>query len=98
MWKDSQSGNVQFPDDVCGSVAFEELFAIWTIVLTIAEAFRVEATELTLGGDVVQPVAFNVRNTRRRRQQPVPKAALHPRSHVLPKERTISHPKSHEHA
>ena len=72
MWKDTQGGHVQLPDDVGGSIVFEDLFPMWTIVLTIAETLRVEATELTLGGDIVQPVAFNIRSTCRRRQQELP--------------------------
>src|SRR4030095_1061697 len=54
MWKDTQGGHVQLPDDVCCSVVFEDLFLIWTTVLAIAETMRVEATELALGGDIVQ--------------------------------------------
>ena len=98
MWKDTQGGHVQLPDDVCCTLAFEDLFPIWTIVLTIVETLRVEGTELTVGGDVVQPLAFNIGSTCRRRQQPLPQAALHPRGHILPKERAIRHPKRHEHA
>src|SRR6185436_14542544 len=43
MWKDTQGGHVQLPDDVCCSVAFQDLFAIWTIVLTVTETLRIEA-------------------------------------------------------
>jgi hypothetical protein len=57
-----------------------------------------EAAELALGGDVAQPVAFNIRSTCRRRQQPVPQTVLQPRSHILPKERAIRRPKRLEHA
>ena len=71
MWEDTQRGHVELPNNVCGSVVFENLFSIWSIVLTVAETLCVEATKLTFGGDVVQPVAFNIRNARRRRQQPV---------------------------
>ena len=72
VWKDAQGGHVQLPDDVCCPLVCEDLLPIWTIVLTIAETLRVEATELTLGGHVVQAVAFNIRSTGRRRQQPLP--------------------------
>jgi hypothetical protein len=72
MREDTEGGHVQLPDDVCCSVVFEDFFPIWTIVLTIAETLRVEATELTLSGDVVQTVAFNIRSTCRRRQQELP--------------------------
>ena len=34
--------------------------------------FRVKTTKLTFGGDLVQAVTFNIRNTCRRRQQEVP--------------------------
>src|SRR5687768_18585103 len=47
MQKDTQAGaHVQLPNDVGGSVVLEDLLPIWTIVLTIAETLRVEATEL----------------------------------------------------
>src|SRR5215217_5968940 len=59
---------------------------------------RVEATELTLGGDVVQAVPFHVRCTCRRRQEELAQAAVHSPSYVLPEERAISHAKGHEHA
>ena len=58
----------------------------------------VEATELALGGDVVQMVPFHIRRTCRRRQQELPQPALHSRGHVLPEERAIRDPKGHEHA
>ena len=86
------------PDDVGCTLFLEDLFPIGTIVLAIAETLRVEAAKLAFGGDVVQPVAFDIRSTGRRRQQPLPQAALHPRGHILPKERAIRRPKRHEHA
>ena len=99
MRKDTQAGaHVQLPDDVGRSVVLEDLLPIRTIVLAIAETLRVEATELALGGDIVQSVPFHIRRTCRRRQQELPQSALHSRGHVLPKERAIRHPKGHEHA
>src|SRR4030095_17061648 len=80
------------------SLVVEDLFPIWTAVLAIAETVRVEATELALGGDIVESVPFDIRRTCRRRQQELPQAAVHSRRHVLPKERAILHPKGHEHA
>src|SRR5688572_13669333 len=67
-----RGAHVQLPDDVGRSVVLENLFAIWTAVLAIAETLRVEATELALGGDVVQAVPFHIRRTRRRREQELP--------------------------
>jgi hypothetical protein len=98
MWKDTEGGHVQLPNDICCSVVFEDLFPIWTIVLVIAETLRVEATELTLSGDVIQPIAFNIRSTCRGRQQELPEATFYPRSEILPKERAVVYPKRHEHA
>src|SRR5258705_11022055 len=99
MRKDTQGGaHVQLPDDVGRSVVLEDLFPIWTTVLAIAETLRVEATELALGGDIVQAVSFHIRRTCRRRQQELPQAALHSRGHVLPKEGAIPRSKGHEHA
>ena len=88
MRKDTQAGaQVQLPDDVSSGVVLEELFPIRTIVLAIPETLRVEATELALGGDIVQPVLFHIRRTGRRRQQELPQASFHARGDVLPKER-----------
>src|SRR5947207_12340494 len=99
MWKDTQAcAHVQLPDDVGRSLILEDFLPIRTIVLAIAETLRVEATELTLGGDIVQPVTFHIRRTCCRRQQELPQATLHSRGHVLPKERAIRRPKGHEHA
>ena len=99
MRKDTQAGaHVQLPDDVGGSVVLEELVQIRAIVLAIAEALRVEAAQLALGGDVVQAVAFHIRRAGRRRQQELPQAAFHSRGHVLPEERAIRRPKGQEHA
>jgi hypothetical protein len=67
MWKDTEGGHVQLPYDVCCSFVFEDLTPIWTIVFAVAETLPVEATELTLSGDIVQAVAFNIRSTCRRR-------------------------------
>ena len=78
--------------------SLQGLFPIRTIILAIAETLCVEATELALGGDVVQTVPFYIRRTRRRRQQELPQASLHSRGHVLPKELAIRHSKGHEHA
>src|SRR4030095_12442167 len=80
------------------SLVVEDLFPIWTAVLAIAETMRVEATELALGGNVVESVPFDIRRTCRRRQQELPQATVHSRRHVLPKKRAILHPKGHEHA
>ena len=44
MRKDTQRGDIQLPNDICRCVVFEEFFAIWTIILTIDEALRVETT------------------------------------------------------
>src|SRR4030095_2132546 len=99
MWKDTQTAaHVQLPNDVRNSFVLEELFLIWTTVLAIAETLRVEATELALGGHVVQPVPFHMRCTSRRRQQELAQTALHSWGHILPKERTILRSKSHEHS
>src|SRR4030095_12659287 len=95
MWKDAQGGHVQLPDDVCSTLVSEDLVPIWTIVLAIVETLSVEGTELTVGGDVVQPVAFNIRSACRRRQQPLPQAALHARGHILPQELAIRRPQRH---
>src|ERR1041385_5747605 len=97
MWKDTQGGYVQLPNDVCCSLVFEDLLSIWAIVRMSAETFRVEATELTFGGDIIQAVAFDIWSTCRRRQQEIPQTTLHPLSHILPKERSIRRPKGHEH-
>ena len=98
MRKDTQPGaHVQFPNDVSRGVVLEVLFPIPARVLAIAETPCVEATELALGGDIVQPVPFHIRRTGRRRQQELPQASLYARGHVLPKERPIRHPKGHEH-
>src|SRR5262249_7077286 len=76
----------------------ENLFPIWTIVLAITETLCVQATELALGGDIVQPVSFHIRRTCVRRQQELTEASLHSRGYVLPKELAIGCPKGHEHA
>ncbi len=52
MWKDAQGRHIQLPDDVCCTLVCEDLFPIWTIVLTIVETVRIEATEVAIGGDV----------------------------------------------
>src|SRR5262245_30414728 len=98
MGKDTQGWHVQLPHDVCGTFVMEGLFPIWTIVLTIVKTPSVEGTDLTVGSDVVQPVAFNRRSTCRRRQQPIPQAALYPRGDILPEELAIHRPKRLEHA
>ena len=99
MREDTQAGaHVELPDDVGRSVVLEDLLPIRTTVLAVAETLRVEGPKLALGGDVVQPVPFHVRRTRRRRQQELPQAALHSRGHVLPEERAIRRAKGHEHA
>src|SRR5687767_10755524 len=99
MRKDTQpSAHVQLPNDVGGSIVLKNFLPIWTIVLAIAETLRVEATELALGGDVVQTVPLHMRRARRRRQQELPQTAPNSRCHVLPKEFTIRHSKRHEHA
>src|SRR5262244_3155098 len=99
MRKDTQAAaDVQLPDDVGRSVVLENLFPIRTIVLAIAETLCVQATELALGGDIVQPVSFHVRSTSCRRQQELPQSSLHSRGYVLPKELAIRRPKGHEHA
>src|SRR5215813_4748027 len=98
MGKDTQAGaHVEFPDDVGCSVVLADLFPIRTTI-AIAETLGVEATKLTLSGDVIQPVPFYIRCTCRRWQQEIPQAALYSRGHVLPKERAIRDSKSHEHA
>ena len=71
---------------------------IGTAVLAVAEALRVEGPELALGGDIEQPVAFDVGRTRRRRQQELAQAALHARRHVLPEERAVRGAEGHQHA
>src|SRR6185369_17506719 len=82
MWKDTQGRHVELPGHIGCSVT---------------NTIYVEATELTLGGDVVQPVPFHIRCACRRRQEELSQAAVHSRSYVLPKERAISHAKRHEH-
>src|SRR6201988_4618508 len=98
MRKDTQAGaHVQLPDDVGGSVVFEDLFPIWTNVLAITKTMGVEGTELAFGGDIVQPVSFHIRRTCRRGKQKLPQASLDSRGHVLPKEFAIRRAKGHEH-
>ena len=99
MRKDTQAAtHVQLPDDVGRSVVLEDLLPIRTIVLAITETLCIEATELALGGDVVQPVPFHIRRTCRRRQQELSQTSLYSRGHVLPKEFAILRVKCHEHA
>src|SRR6185369_17161387 len=69
-----------------------------TIVLAITETLCIEATELALGGDIVQPVPFHIRRTCRRRQQELSQTSLYSRGHVLPKEFAILRLKCQEHA
>ena len=83
MRKDTQAAaHVQLPDDVGRGVVLEDLFPIRAIVLAIAETLGVEATELALGGDIVEPVPFHIRRTGRRRQQELPQTSLYSRGHV----------------
>src|SRR5688572_22222308 len=98
MRPNAQTGNVTVPDDFGRSVVPKTALPDSSTVLAIAETLRVQATELALGGDIVQPVPFHIRRTCRRRQQELPQSALHSRGHILPKERAIRHPKGHEHA
>jgi len=99
MRKDTQAAtHVQLPDDVGRSVVREDLVPIRTIVLAITKTLRIEATELALGGDVVQPVPFHIRRTCRRRQQELSQTSIYSRGHVLPKECAILRVKCHEHA
>src|SRR5262245_23067904 len=99
MWKDPEAAtHIQLPDDVGGSLVLEDLIPIRTVVLAIEEPPRVEAAELALGGDVVQPVPFHVRSTCRRRQQELSQTSLDPRRHVLPKEFAILRLKCGEYA
>src|ERR1043165_1767931 len=99
MWKDTEpAAYVQLPDDVGRSIVLKNLLPIWTIVLAIAETLCVQATELTLGGDVVQAISFHIRSTCGRRQQELPQTSLHSRGYVLPKEFAVCCSEGLQHA
>src|SRR4051812_18525175 len=99
MWKDAQSStHVQLPDDVGGSVVVKHFILIRTIVLAVAKTLGVEATELALGGDVIQSVPFHIRRARCRGQQELSQTSLYSRSDILPTKFSIARSKRHEHS
>jgi hypothetical protein len=98
MRKDTQSTtHIQLPYNIGRSVVVEHLLPIGPIVLAITETLCVEATELALSGDIVQPVPFHIRRTGGRSQQELSQTSLYSRGHVLPKEFAILRSKCGEH-
>src|SRR5947209_19692717 len=92
------SAHIEFPDEVgCATIMGKSLRRS-NDILAIAQVMRVETTELALGGDIVEPVAFNIRRAGRRRQEELSEAALDSRGLVLPKEFAIRCSKSHKNA